>query len=100
MLHTVNKSPFSSDSLSLCLDYASEQDVVVLIEDGVYAAMKGSNSEAMVLESLASKKLFAIGADLKTRGIAEEKIIDGIQVVGYDGFVDLVANNDKVQSWL
>ncbi len=100
MLHTVNKSPFSADSLSLCLEYAREGDVVLLLEDGVYAAMKGSNSEALMQSALANNTVVAIGPDLKTRGIVAEKMIQGIQIVGYDGFVDLVANNDKVQSWL
>ena len=37
---------------------------------------------------------------LKARGIGSDKLIDGIEVVGFDGFVNLAAENDKVQSWL
>lgn len=98
MLHTVNKSPYSSNSLQTCLGYLQTGDVVLLIEDGVYAAMKGGTSEALVSES--SAKVYALGPDLKARGIASEKLIDGIEVVGYDGFVGLAADNEKVQSWL
>ena len=98
MLHTVNKSPYSSNSLQTCLGYLQTGDVVLLIEDGVYAAMKGGTSEALVSESNA--KVYALGPDLKARGIASEKLIDGIEVVGYDGFVSLAADNEKVQSWL
>jgi tRNA 2-thiouridine synthesizing protein B len=98
MLHTVNKSPYSSNSLELCMAYIQSGDVVLLIEDGVYAAMKGGASEALVSGS--SAKVYALGPDLKARGIAGEKLIDGIEVVGFDGFVSLAADNDKVQSWL
>jgi tRNA 2-thiouridine synthesizing protein B len=98
MLHTVNKSPYSSDSLKLCMAYMQSEDVVLLIEDGVYAAMKGGASEALVSGS--SAKVYALGPDLKARGIASDKLIDGIEVVGFDGFVNLAAENDKVQSWL
>ncbi len=100
MLHTVNKPPFSSDSLKLCLDYAQAGDAVLLLEDGVYAAIEGNQFAKLLQSGLADKQVVAIGPDLKTRGIAEEKMIQGIQIVGYDGFVDLVVNHDKVQSWL
>ena len=98
MLHTVNKSPYNSNSLEVCMGYIQPGDVVLLIEDGVYAAMKGGASEALVSGS--SAKVYALGPDLKARGIASEKLIDGIEVVGFDGFVSLAADNDKVQSWL
>ena len=98
MLHTVNKSPYSSDSRKLCMAYMQSGDVVLLIEDGVYAAMKGGASEALVSGS--SEKVYALGPDLKARGIASDKLIDGIEVVGFDGFVNLAAESDKVQNWL
>ncbi len=98
MLHTVNKSPYQSSSLKTCVDYLQAQDVLLLIEDGVYAAMKGGASEALVND--ASGKVYALEPDLKARGITSEKLIDGIEVVGFDGFVKLAADNDKVQSWL
>jgi len=44
--------------------------------------------------------VYALGPDLKARGISEDRLISGIQVVGYDGFVELASGNDKVQSWL
>ncbi len=98
MLHTVNKSPYRSESLKLCMAYMQSEDSVLLIEDGVYAAMKGGASEVLVSGS--SAKVYALGPDLKARGIASDKLIDGIEVVGFDGFVNLAAENDKVQSWL
>ena len=42
MLHTVNKSPFSSDALNECARFASNGSDILLIEDGVYAATAGA----------------------------------------------------------
>jgi tRNA 2-thiouridine synthesizing protein B len=47
-----------------------------------------------------SSTIYALEPDLKARGIGSEKMISGINLVGYDGFVELAVTNDKVQSWL
>ncbi len=100
MLHTVNKSPFERNALSACLDMAKKGASVLLIEDGVYAAMRGTRFEDRMTQALADVKLYVLGPDLKARGLAAERIIDGIQVVDYGGFVDLTTEHDTVQSWL
>ncbi|MBK1630510.1 sulfurtransferase complex subunit TusB [Thiohalocapsa halophila] len=99
-LHTVNKSPFEKSSLDACLTHVSGGANVLLLEDGVYAATKGTAVEQRVKEALDSVKLFVLGPDLLARGLSEERVIDGINVVDYAGFVDLAAENDKVQAWL
>ncbi len=99
LLHTVNKSPYERNTLESCLNHVQEGDTVLLIEDGVYAVVKGGRV-ADVLASVKGVKIAALSADLKARGITAEKMIDGVEVVDYGGFVDLVTNNDKVQAWL
>jgi tRNA 2-thiouridine synthesizing protein B len=101
-LHTVNKSPFEKPSLQSCLDYAGNggAGAVLLLEDGVYAALTGTSVEQRVQSALDSVKVYVLGPDLKARGFAEERVIEGISVVDYAGFVDLAAENDKVQAWL
>ncbi|MEE9448208.1 MAG: sulfurtransferase complex subunit TusB [Arenicellales bacterium] len=99
MLHTVNKSPYSSDSLKTCAGYLRAGDALIFIEDGVYGAMKGGASDALV-SGMGDTKIYALGPDLKARGIGGDKLIDGVEVVGFDGFVELVAASDKVQNWL
>ena len=96
MLHTVNKSPFTSPSLEHCLDVIDNGDKVMLYEDAIYAAMAGSAFEAKLKSAMKDKEVYALSADLKARGI--DKVVDGVKVVGYDGFVDLVAA-DKVNNW-
>ncbi len=99
-LHTVNKSPFEKNSLDSCLSYAMAGAAVLLLEDGVYGALKGTSSEAQVKSALDNVKVYVLGPDLNARGFAEERVIDGVNVVDYAGFVDLAAENDKVQAWL
>ena len=41
-LHTVNKSPFSTQTLLSCLNHAKDGDAVLMIEDGVYGGAKGT----------------------------------------------------------
>jgi len=98
-LHTVNKSPFEKRSLESCLGYAKEGSSVLLYEDGVYGAIKGT-AIADKMGSAAGVKFFVMGPDLKARGVSEDKLLDGFEVVDYAGFVKLAAENDRVQAWV
>jgi tRNA 2-thiouridine synthesizing protein B len=99
ILHTVNKSPFEKNSLETCLNYARDGSSVLLIEDGVYAATKGTRVSSSVQDAMKSIKIYALGPDLDARGI-KDKILEGVTLVDYAGFVDLAADHDSVQSWL
>jgi tRNA 2-thiouridine synthesizing protein B len=100
MLHTVNKSPFEKNSLDTCLRLAQPGSDILLIEDGVYGALAGTRVAAQVQQAMATLRFHVLGPDLKARGIDAAKLIPGIQQVGYDGFVKLAADNDRVQAWL
>lgn len=97
MLHIVNKSPFDRSALTSCLKTAKPEDPILLFEDGVIAAQKGSKFEPILREALDKHPVYAIRADLKLRGI--DNIIDGIDVCDYTCFVSLAADH-KVFSWL
>ena len=98
-LHTVNKSPFEKNSMASCLGYAKEGHSVLMYEDGVYAAVINT-SIAEKVQAVEGVKLYVLGSDLKARGIAEDKLLEGVEVVDYAGFVNLAAENDKVQAWV
>jgi len=100
MLHTINKSPFERNSLDACLRLAKPGSAVLLIEDGIYAATKGTAVSDKVTQAMGGIKFFVLGPDVKARGISDDHMLDGVQVVDYAGFVDLVADHDNVQSWL
>jgi tRNA 2-thiouridine synthesizing protein B len=99
MLHTVNKSPFEKNSLASCLEHAAKGSAILMIEDGVYGALNGSAVADKVKGAMDKATIYALGADLEARGIAD-KVMDGIKVVDYAGFVDLACEHDKVQAWL
>ena len=96
MLHLVNKSPYENGNLDTASSIMNDGDVLLLIEDAVYAAVKAGKASAM----LDGCKVSVLGPDLAARGISEDKLADGVDVIDYAGFVDLVESNDKVQSWL
>jgi len=100
MLHTVNKSPFDSRSLQTCLGLAKAGSDILLIEDAVYAAMSGTAMTSLIESAMSSSTIYVLEPDLRARGIGSEKMISGINLVGYDGFVELAVTNDNVQSWL
>ena len=99
MLHTVNKSPFHANSLLSCLRVAKEGSAILLIEDGVYGALKGTKATPTLEEALKKYTVYALEPDLLARGVREQ-LHEGVQTVGYDGFVDLVAEHNTVQAWL
>lgn len=100
MLHIVNKSPFERNALDSCIRLAGDGASLLLIEDGVYGAVNGSTKAQEIKSKMENMKLYVLGPDLKARGMSEDRLIDGVSVVDYDGFVDLVTEHDKVQSWL
>ena len=100
ILHTVNKSPFERNTLESCLKFANSGDPVLLIEDGIYAVLTGTSAEGQVAAALDKQSIFVLGPDLVARGFSEDRVIAGVKVVDYAGFVDLAVENDKVQAWL
>ena len=62
--------------------------------------MKGTAKSVLITDAIGDISFYVMGPDLKARGIDESKVIDGIKVVDYKGFVDLVDEHDVTQSWL
>jgi tRNA 2-thiouridine synthesizing protein B len=100
MIHTVNKSPFERNSLDSCLRLSVKGSPILLLEDGVLAATKGTSVSDKVAAAQDNHPIFVLGPDLQARGLAKSDIADGITVVDYGGFVDLVVQHGTVQSWL
>ena len=99
MLHIVNKSPFERNSLESCLRFGRSGSAVLLIEDGIYAVTRGNAAEPKMREAMRQMQVYALRPDLEARGM-HDAVIDGVRLVDYGGFVDLVAEHHTVQSWL
>jgi tRNA 2-thiouridine synthesizing protein B len=90
MLFIINKSPFSSKSFQSCLRFATSNDTILFIEDGVLAVKSGETEKA----EEKGITLYALKSDLKARGIES-----AVPTVDYEGFVDLV-EKDAVATWI
>ena len=100
-LHTVNKSPFERGSLASALAHALPGDAVLLIEDAVVGARAAAAKTADLMKAaMPACSLYVLGPDLAARGIPSTDVVDGVTIVDYPGFVDLVAGHDKTQAWL
>ena len=62
--------------------------------------MKLRKFTKMIEDSLEDFKIYALKPDLEARGLSLNNVIEGVEIVGYDQFVDLTTEHDTVQSWL
>jgi tRNA 2-thiouridine synthesizing protein B len=97
MLHTINKSPFQNSALENCLRLARNGDVILLLEDGVYAAAVGTVKSSLIEQAVRRHAVYVIEADLKARGL--DKLVKEVRIAGYGDFVDLVEKH-PVHAWL
>lgn len=98
-LHTVNKSPFSHTTLASCLSVCQPGDALLLIEDGVYAALPSSpQAEQLRHARSAGIRVYALEPDLIARGLAEQHV-EAIELTDYAGFVRLSVEQRRTQSW-
>lgn len=99
MLHTVNKSPFERNTLTTCLGHMEPGSALLLIEDGVYGAIEGSAVSAKVKEVMKTIPVYALQPDVDARGL-QNRVIAGVKLVDFGGFVDLVTQHKGTQAWL
>lgn len=97
MLHIINKSPYDRPALDSAIQ--TGEGGILFIEDGVYAIAKGGAAEAKIKAAQGKFKFYALGADIDARGLSD-RVMEGVSVVDYGGFVDLVAEYKTNQSWL
>lgn len=95
ILHTLNK-PASYVELSRQLSEAlTQQDSVLLIEDGVYHLLSLGQSDNDWPHI--AKQVYALKDDALSRGVAIDN--PAIKFVSYQEFVELSAQHNKVVSW-
>jgi tRNA 2-thiouridine synthesizing protein B len=99
MLHIVNKSHAQTSSLQSCLRLAKPGAALLLIEDAVYAATQAAAASSGIAEAMKQLKVYALRPDVEARGMAS-RALDGVTLVDYGGFVDLVAEHSASNSWL
>jgi len=96
----VNKSPFATTALVSCLGHCKDGDAILMIEDGIYGGLSGSQMAPIVQEMGKKVSLYVLSPDVAARGVDSARLLEGIEGVDYTGFVELVAKHDRTQAWL
>lgn len=97
MLHTVNQSPFESTQIETCLRYLSDNDALVLMENGVTAALANTTKSHYIEGAIKHAAIYVIQADVEARGY--QTLIKGVNIIDYAGFVALVEQH-PVKNWV
>jgi len=95
ILHTINKN---NEALERCLSLLREEDAVLLIEDGVYAALDSEENETVWSNLSPDIKKYAMVNDLAARGISD-RMLPFFETIDWSGFVSLSLEYEKVISW-
>jgi tRNA 2-thiouridine synthesizing protein B len=94
ILHTLNAAP-SSAAFEDCLSVARAGDAIVLMGDGVYAALSGTRA----WEELQSRgaELYLLNSDALALGVMQPT--EGGNWIDMDGFVALTERFPRQQAW-
>ncbi len=94
ILHTLNASPGNS-AFSDCLRVLAPGDALLLMGDGVYAAIADTDASAALQASGAG--IYVLGPDAAAAGV--NKLIEGATRVDINGFVELTERFPRQQAW-
>ncbi|PWC09345.1 sulfurtransferase complex subunit TusB [Brenneria corticis] len=95
MLHTLSHSPYHCDidALLRCL---GPGDALVLLQDGVIAALANSETASRLLR--ASIPLYVLQNDADARGVAAQ-ISNNFSLISYTQFVQLTVQYPQQLAW-
>lgn len=95
-------------ALSQIASGAMDKSDTILMEDGIYNALKGQKSEDIGMPSNLEAtedlldmegKVFCVKEDLNKREIVEENILDGVEIITKDRLPDLIQDYDVVVTY-
>ena len=95
LLHTVSRSP-AHTALRDCLALLGPDDALLLLGDGVYAALAGS--EAAALLDASGVTVFILEADAARAGV-QARLLPDATIVDDDGFVALTEHYGRQLAW-
>ena len=102
ILHTLNKAQSHTELNQQLTNTCSNQDSVLLIEDGVYQLLDPTIFTKTDHWSFNAINIFVLTNDATARGINQADIYDVISnasFVSYTEFVELAASHSKTISW-
>ncbi|MBK5074361.1 sulfurtransferase complex subunit TusB [Budviciaceae bacterium CWB-B4] len=96
MLHTVSHSPYQIDMNAL-VNTIAQDDVLVLLQDGVTAALKDSRWLALLIQRNPIN-IYVLREDIEARGLL--LLIDShVEIIDYSGLVDLSVDHYPQVNW-
>ncbi|WP_437611240.1 sulfurtransferase complex subunit TusB [Erwinia sp. V71] len=95
MLHTLMTSPYQCD-FALLLRMLKAGDDLLLLQDGVLAALTGSDKLALLAASSAT--LYVLQDDVDARGLSAQ-ISTSMTTVSYTDFVALTVKHPQQMTW-
>ncbi|TYL42706.1 MULTISPECIES: sulfurtransferase complex subunit TusB [Dickeya] len=95
MLHTLAHSPYHTD-LDALLRNIGEGDVILLLQDGVIAALSGVSVNERILTS--GVPVYALQEDVAARGLSGQ-ISTTVVLIDYTQFVQLTALHSRQLAW-
>lgn len=100
-LHLVSTAPTAGSALADCLRVAASGDTLLLLQDGVYAAVAQAPVPSALLREAAATGvgLYALLPDIDARGLAG-RLHPGFRLVDDNGFVELTERHPRTISWL
>jgi tRNA 2-thiouridine synthesizing protein B len=95
LLYQIKRSPYISRDLEHILDVAREGSHILLYQDAVLAAGVTEENELWLRRLTdAGVTVHALEEDLRARGVT--RLLDGIDVIDYGGWVDMVESFQPV----
>ncbi|MDI1277071.1 sulfurtransferase complex subunit TusB [Methylobacter sp.] len=95
MLHLIFQSPIET----ALLERIDSGDVVVFLENAALRVLQNSSISDTLTRQLGSNRLCVLSDDIAIRGIASDELVKGIEMIDYDGLVELTVNNPIIQTW-
>lgn len=96
-LHIVSTSPFDSNALLSALKTASQDDAILLIQNGVYAAIEAPHNNVMMALAPSGLRMYALAEDVDARALPV--LTQHITKISYSDFVTLVCEHHNSVSW-
>jgi tRNA 2-thiouridine synthesizing protein B len=95
MLHLISASPIATAVLER-IDSGSS---IVFLENAVLWILRNGQLNDRLAGMLDDHHLYALSADMSMRGIDAAQIVQGIEVIDYEGLVGLTVAHPLIQSW-
>jgi len=90
-LHTIHNPAALAPALARC----GQEDALLLLEDGVYAALADHPHSAR----LKGWRVHVLREDLKARGLDENRLAVGLQPIAMSDFVALTVAFSPILAW-